>query len=150
VLHPEAQRDDVDEGEIACGGFVVSRGKASRVLQSVEAAFDAVSQGVDEVVDRDPDFAALAHGNDGNAAASLDVGAHGVGVVSLVGEEDLGIGGARIHHEIVSLVIRDFSAGDFRRDRQAFGVGSEMDFRGEAAFRAAETLFLSPPFAPAA
>ena len=150
MLCPEAQRDDMDESEIAGGGFVVSSSEASRVFQLVEAALDPVPQGVDEVVDWDLDFAALAHGNDWNSAALLDVGAHVVGVVSLVGKEDLGIGRACIHHEIVALVVRDFSAGELRGDRQAFGVGPEMDFRCETAFRAAETLFLSPPFAPAA
>lgn len=140
----------MDEGEIACGGFVVSGGEAACVFQPVDAALDAVAQGVDEVVDRDLDLAALAHGNDGNAAAALDVGTHMVGVVAFVGEKDLGIGCGRIHHEIVSLVVRDLAAGDLRRDRQAVGVDPEVDFRGEAAFRAAETFLLSPPFAPAA
>ena len=72
----------MDEGEIACGGFVVSRGEAACVFQPVDAALDPVPQGVDEVVDGDLDFAALAHGNDGNAAAALDVGTHAVGVVA--------------------------------------------------------------------
>ena len=150
VLCPEAQRDDMDEGEVACRGFVVSGGEAACVFQPVEAALDAVAQGIDEVVDGDLDLAALAHGNDGHAAAALDIGAHAVGVVALVAEKHPGVGRARLHHEVVAFVVRDFPAGDLNRDRQALGVGPEMDFGGEAALRAAETLFLRPPFAPAA
>jgi hypothetical protein len=47
------------------------------------------------------DFAALAHGNDESAAALLDAGANAARVISLVSEEDLGIGRSCIHHEIV-------------------------------------------------
>lgn len=41
------------EGEIAQGGFVVSGGEASGVLELVDAALDTVAQGIDEVVDGD-------------------------------------------------------------------------------------------------
>jgi len=140
----------MDEGEIACGGFVVSSGEASSVLESVEATLDPVAEGVDEVVDGDLDFAAAAHGNDGNAASFFDVGAQAVGVIALVGDKHFRVGRFGVHHEVIALVVRDFSAGDFRRDREPFGVRPEVDFRGEAALRAAETFFLSPPFAPAA
>lgn len=51
------------------------------------------------------DFAALAHGNDGSAAALLDAGANAARVISLVSEEDLGIGRSCIHHEIVSAAV---------------------------------------------
>jgi len=140
----------VDEGEIACGGFVVSRREASGVLEPVEATLDPVAQGIDEVVDGDLEFAASAHGNDGNAASFLDVGAHAVGIIALVGDEHFRVGRFGIHHEVVALVVRDFSTGDFRRGREPLGVGPEVDLRGEATLRAAETFFLSPPFAPAA
>lgn len=140
----------MDEGEIACGGLVVSRCQAPGVLEPIEAPLDPVAQGVDEIIDGDLDSTASAHGNDGNAASVLDVGAHGVGIITLVGDEHFRVGHFAIHHEVVALVVRDFAAGDFRRDREPFGVGPEVDFRGETALRTAETLFLSPPFAPAA
>ena len=140
----------MDEGEIACGGLVVSRRQAPGVFEPVVATLDPVAQGIDEVVDGDLDYSAAAHGNDGNAASFLDVGAHAVGIVALVGDENFRIGRFGVHHEVIALVVRDFAAGDFRRDREPLGVGPEVDFRGEAALRAAETFFLSPPFAPAA
>lgn len=140
----------MDEGAIACGGFVVSGGEAACVFHPVDAALDPVSQGVDEVVDGDLALAALARGNDRDAASRLDVGPDAIGVVSLVGEEHLGIGYACRHHEVVSFVVRDLAAGDLRRDRQAVGIDPEVDFRGKAALRAAEPFFPSPPFAPAA
>jgi len=140
----------MDEGEIAGAGLVVSSGEASSILELVDAPFDPVAEGIDEVVDGDLEFAAAAHGNDGNAASRLDAGAHAIGVVAFVADKHLRIGRFGVHHEVIALVVRDFAAGDFRREREPLGVGPEVDFRGEAALRAAETLFLSPPFAPAA
>lgn len=140
----------MDEGKIAGGGFVVSSCEASSILELVNAALDPVAEGVDEVVDGDLEFAAAAHGNDGMTPALADVGAHAIGVVAFVADKHFRIGRFGVHHEVVALVVRDFAAGDFCREREPFSVGPEVDFRGEAALRAAETLFLSPPFAPAA
>lgn len=150
MLDPEARGDDVDEAEIARGCFVVSGRQPTRVLELVEAALDAVPEGVDVVVDRDLDFSPASRRDDRDPAVGLGVRADAVGIVSLVGDENLRRGRVGVHHEVVALVVRDLAAGDFRGDREAFGVGAEMDFGREATFRAAKTLSLSPPFAPAA
>ena len=140
----------MDEAEIARGGFVVSGCQAARVLELVEAAFDAVSEGVDVVVDRGLDLSSATHRNDRDATFRLGILADAVGVVSFVGEKNLGIWRVCVHHEVVALVVRDFPASNLRCDREPFGVGAEMNFGREATLRAAKTLSLSPPFAPAA
>ena len=140
----------MDEAEIACCGFVVSGCQAPGVLEFVEAALDAVSESVDVVIDRGLDLSPVTHWNDRDAAVGFSVLTDAVGVIALVGDENLWFQCLRIHHEIVALVIRDFPAGDFRRNRKPFGVGTEMNFGREATLRAAKTLSLSPPFAPAA
>lgn len=150
VHGPQACRDDVDEAEIARGGLVVSGRQSAGVLELVEAALDAVPEGVDVVVDRDLNFSPASRRDDGGAAVGLGVRADAVGVVALVGDQHLWRGRVGVHHEVVALVVRDFPAGDLGGDREAFGVGAEMDFGREATFRAAKTLSLSPPFAPAA
>lgn len=106
--------------------------------------------GVDVVVDRDLNLSSASHRDDRDAAVRLGVLTDAVGIVSFVGDENLGVRRVGVHHEIVALVVRDFPAGDLRRDREPLGVGAEMDFGREATFRAAKTLSLSPPFAPAA
>lgn len=140
----------MDEAEIARGGFVVSGCQATRVLELVEAALDAVSEGVDVAVDRGLDLSSATHRNDRDATFRLGVLADAVCVIALIGDENLRVWRVCVHHEVVALVVRDFPAGDLRRDREPFGVGTEMNFGREATFRAAETLSLSPPFAPAA
>lgn len=140
----------MNESEVACGGFVVSGSQASRVLELVEAALDAVSEGVDVAVDRDLDLSSATHRDDGDPAIRRGPLTDAVGVVALVGEKNLGGWRVGVHHEVVALVVRDFPAGDLCRDGEPFGIGAEMDFGREATFRAAKTLSLSPPFAPAA
>lgn len=140
----------MDEAEIAGGCFVISGGETARVLQAVDATLDSVSEGVDEFIDEDRRLAVLAAWNDRLGSAPADILANVVGIKAAVGDDDLWIGSVGLHHEVVALVVRDLAAGDFGRDREAFGVCPEVDFGGETAFRPAETLFLSPPFAPAA
>src|SRR5258705_1133451 len=140
----------MDEAEIACSGFVVSSCEAARILEFVEAAFDTISEGVDVVIDRDLDLSSASHRDDCDAAFGLGMLTDAVGIVSFVGDENLGGWRVCVHHEVVALVVRDLPAGDLRCDGEPFGVGTEMDFGREAAFRAAKTLSLSPPFAPAA
>lgn len=140
----------MNEAEITGGGFIISCGEASRAFEAVDAALDSISDGVDEVVDDDRLLAVLAAWDDSFGAARSCVISNGVGIITAVGDHDLRIGAVGGHDEVVAFVIRDFPAGDFRRDGEAFAVGAEVDFGGEAAFRAAKTLFLSPPFAPAA
>ena len=47
----------MDEAEITGGGFVVAGRQPSRVLEFVEAALDAVAQGIDVAIDRDLNLA---------------------------------------------------------------------------------------------
>jgi len=44
------------DGEIACGGFVVSHRQAAGVLEPVEAMLDTAAQSTEEVVDGALDF----------------------------------------------------------------------------------------------
>ncbi len=49
---PEAGGDDLDEAEIARGGLVSPGGDATGVFQTVDAALDAVAQGMDGAAGR--------------------------------------------------------------------------------------------------
>src|SRR4029434_314067 len=115
-------------------------------LELVEAALDAVSERVDVAVERDLDLSSAPHRDDRDAAFGLGVLPDAVGIVTFVGDENLGIRRVCVHHEIVAFVVRDFPAGDLCRDREPFGVSAEMNFSREAAFRSAKTLSLSPPY----
>jgi len=92
--------------------------------------------------------AAAVGGNDRLGAAGCEPVAQGIGVIGLVAEEDaeaqsldqLGYGG-----DLAAL------AGQERKAHQiAQGVDQSEDFRRQSAFRPADRLILSPPFAPLA
>ena len=89
--------------------------------------------------------------NDGDDAPCGEVVADEVGVVSLVGEQDAGLGSGLIHDRPVAFHVGDLPAAQRDRDREAQSVAAEMDLGREATTRAAKTLVLIPFFsAPAA
>lgn len=124
----------MQEARVAVGGFIISGGDAARVFQLVEATLDAVSQSVDELIDSDLHLASAAHRNDGDAAFGFHVVANAIGVIALVGDQHFGFRPFGVHHDVVALVVRDFAAGDFRRDREPFAGDAEMNFCRKATF----------------
>ena len=57
LLTPDAQSGDLNEAELACGGFVVPRRQSAGTLHPVEATLDVVPQDVCDAVDRLQGFA---------------------------------------------------------------------------------------------
>lgn len=103
----------MQEAGVAVGGFIVSGRHAPRVFEFVEAAFDAVSQSVDVLIDCDVHFAPAAHRNDGDAAFRLQIVADSIGIIALVGDEHFRFRSFDVHHDVVALVIGDFAEGRF-------------------------------------
>ncbi len=102
-------------------------------------------------VDDGLDLSVSFGGDDGDDASGRQVGKDEVGVVSLVGEQDTGLGTGLVHDRGIALHIGDLPAAQRDRDREAQSVAAEMDLGREAAARAAKTLVLIPFFsAPAA
>lgn len=124
----------MQEAGFAVCGFIISGGDAPRVFELVEAALDAVSQAVDAPVNCNLPFAPAGYGNDGDAVSRLPVVADAVGVVAVVGDENFWLRPFGFHHDVIAFVVRDFAAGDFRRDREPFAVGAEMYLCRKAAF----------------
>lgn len=120
------------------------------MLELREASLDQISQCIVMAVDDGLDLTVALGWNDGDDAPGVEVGENGVGVIPLVGDQHLRRG-ARLGHDWgVALDIVDLSAAKRDRYRQAQAIASQMDFRRKATSRAAKTLTLSPPFAPAA
>jgi len=59
--------------EITRHGFIVAGRQPSRVLEFIEAALDAVAQGIDVAIDRDLNLAVPARGNDRRGTFSSTV-----------------------------------------------------------------------------
>ena len=130
--------------------MVVAGGDTVTVLQAVDAALDAVTQGVDRPPDAVLD-APVAFGGDLRLAGAVaDILADRIAVVAAVGEQDARVAVTLIHQLGIGRAVVRFARRQGQADRQAMGVGAEVDFGREATARAPKTLAMSPPFAPAA
>jgi hypothetical protein len=90
-------------------------------------------------------------GDDGSdAARSRDVPI-GLAGVAFVADDGAGLNvGSDIEQSFEVTPVVGFATGQVEGDDVAGGVRFRVDFRGEAAPRAAERLAFLPPFAPAA
>lgn len=122
----------MDESEVTLRRFIVARCQPPRIFELVEAAFDLVPQSVNKAIDGDLLFAVAFGGDDGNASPLFHVLADEVSIISLVGQEHLGLWPVGIQDYLISLVVRDFAAGDFCGYRQSNAVRTEMNFGRKA------------------
>ena len=89
--------------------------------------------------------------NDGSNATLPRRLAVGLAGVAFVADDGAGLNvGADIEQGFEVTPVEGFAAGQVEGDDVAGGVRFCVDFRGEAAARAAERLPFLPPFAPAA
>lgn len=89
-------------------------------------------------------------GNERLGSIEPGIFADGVAVIAAVGEQRLLAYLVEIQQRIVSRCVVRFARRDYEAEREALAVRAGMNFTRKAAARAAKTLFLSPPFAPAA
>ena len=122
----------MDESEITGCGFVVSGCQPSRVLELVEAALDAVAQGVDVAVDGDLNLAVPARRNDRRGALFPQRFANMIRIIAAIGKDDFGLRPFRLHQGIKARIIRDLTRGDLRGYRQSCAVRAEVNFSREA------------------
>ena len=90
--HPNPDGGDMDEAEIARHGFIVAGRQPSRVLEFIEAALDAVAQGIDVPIDRDLNLAVPARGNDRRGAPFLQCFVNMIRIITAIGSRTLASG----------------------------------------------------------
>ena len=113
-------------------------------------ALDAIAFAIDRLVPADRFDSVGFRWDCRTDAVFLEPVSNGVGVIAFVGEEI-----ARLHVAERIDVFERGAVGRFARrevegERDSFGVTETVNFTGEPAPRAAKSLSLSPPFAPAA
>ena len=140
----------MEHAEEAVGELVVAGGDSAVDLEMTEHAFDAVALPVEALVPADRGCAVGSWRDHGPNATRFEIGADGVAVVALVGDQ--GVGGAvgQVDQRVVALAVRRLAAGEVEGERASLGIAETMNLTGEPAPRAAKRLSLSPPFAPAA
>ena len=128
---------------------IVSGCDPTEVLEPAEHPFDGVAVPVEvrrEAVLPDP----VGFGRDVRRGAFfLDFPAHGIGVIALVGMNQIGLR-YLIEQGVGGDAIGNLAAGQQERDGAAVLVGQGMDFGRASAARAADRLAALPPFPPEA
>lgn len=130
--------------------MVVSGRHAPAFLEPVEEPLDLVAHRIEGAVDGVLDLAVALGWDLGGGAAGAELAADVIRVVALVGEHDLRVGLALGHQRVEGGAIMGTAGRQDRRNWKTLSVGPGMDFGREATARAAKSLVLSPPLAPAA
>ena len=135
-------------GEKIARGLLVTGGDAAKMLDGIEETLDEIAFAVEREVAIAFDLA-VRFGRDHRLDGALfEAGNEAIGVITLVAEKGSGLDLGRQCLGLRDIV--DLAAGETERQRISQGIDDGMDFRGEAAARAAYGLVLAPFFrAPA-
>ena len=136
--------------EERAGQFIVAGCNGAVDLEMTNHALDDVSALVDTFVPSDRGVAVRAWRNDGPDPLFDQRRADRIAVIPFVGEKVVGLGLGKRHYVFERRTVCRFAACEVEDERDAVGITETMNFTGEPAPRAAKSLFLSPPFAPAA
>ena len=99
----------MNEAEECIGEFIVASGNATGILETVEASFDAIAQGIDGAVDRDLHSPVFLGWNHRHATTLFHIGTNGVTVVTAISKQHLRIGGVFIHQRLVAFDVVRFA-----------------------------------------
>ena len=132
--------------------FFAAEGDALEALEPPDALFDAGAGFIEGACEEGwlVLFVGLV-GNDGSDAARSRGVPIGLAGVAFVADDGAGLNvGPDVEQGFEVTPVEGFAASQIEGDDVAGGVRFCVDFRGEAAARAAERLAFLPPFAPAA
>lgn len=136
----------MDHGCEAVIGLVSAERDALEFLELAEEVFDQMPPFVHFLVDGERFRAARMPGDDGLGAARVEIGDDGVAVERLVGDQRLE--GQPFDERRSADRVEALSGQQHETHEIAERIGERQDFGGHAAFRAADGLAFSPPFAP--
>ena len=145
-----SERSQVKHVEERSGELVVACRDGTIDFEMTDHALDAVALPIEPLVPANRRLAVGARWDHGPDAGLMKMGADGVAVVALVGDQ---VAGERFGERADCFELRAVSrltAREVESERVAGGITETVNFTGEPAPRAAKSLFTSPPFAPAA
>ena len=145
-LEGEEGGDEVDGSGEAGVGFVGAGGEAAELFDPLEEVLDQVSPIIHFCVVGNRRFAIRLGWDHSNSAPLVEYGAQGIVVESFVGDESLEIDARDQRFDTDAVVTL---AGQQDKARQVAQRVDESDDLGcQPAARLADSLILSPPFAP--
>src|SRR5690606_496057 len=121
----------------------IAGGQASKVLQFVEAALDAVTLTIERLVMVNALRAAAVRRNHDLHAGRLDRGADGIAVVGCVGDHGTTLD--TIQQQLGGTTLVHLAAGQQEAQRPAEGVGEQMDLGRQSTSGTPQSLVLGTP-----
>ncbi len=128
--------------------FAVSGGDSSELLESVEAAFDAISEFVQRAIMRPLLFPATAGRDHSRGPEVVDSGHDGVGVVPLVGQFDLCLAAFKERQRLG--IFRGLACRKTEADRFSESVGQQVDLGAQSTSGTPQSLVFAPFLRPVA
>jgi len=144
-FEPVSGGGDVDHAEEGFGEMIVAGGDGSVDLEMAEHPLDAVALLVEGAVVLDLHAAVRPPRNDGLDVSLREVGANGIGIVPLVGQQRSRGAFREADQSVIRLAIGGFATRQVERERSSEGIGQAVKLTGEPAPRAAKSASLSPP-----
>jgi hypothetical protein len=141
--------DEGGGGKEVAGEFIVARCDAPPVLDAAEIVFDPVASTVEALGTVGFLGCIAAAGDDRQGAFVLDLVAHFLAIVSLIGGDGERRSG-RVEHLADDLAVMHLSARHREVQRAAFAVDDRVNLRRAAAAADPDRLIALPPFAPLA
>ena len=141
-FEPCQRADQVKSGEIVAGSLFITGGDAAKVLDGIEESLDEIALAVERNLAVSFDLAVRFrrdHRFDGAPFQAVD---EAVAVVALVAEERSGLDFSRKRFCLRDVMC--LSSSQAERERVSQGVDDGMDFRRQAAARAAYGFVLAP------
>jgi hypothetical protein len=131
------------------GEAVVPGCDVSEVFEPVEHAFDGIAVAIDVRREAIRPASICLWWDVGCDPSALDLSAHRVAVIALVGIQDRGVW-RQFQQSVCGDAVGHLSTCQQEGERPTKAIGQGMDFRGSTATRAANGLLLFPPFPPEA
>jgi hypothetical protein len=147
VQTPHEGRGKADGSQIISRELVVAGRDTSEVLELVECTLDAPTHLVEVFAEGEWALPAGAVGNDGLGSTPIQFFAQFVAVICLIAEQTFGWLDSVDEPSGNGAIVR-LTAGQQDRDETAFSICECMYLRVSPAARAANSLFLLPPFPP--
>ena len=141
---------DVNHAQEGFWELIVAGGDGPVDLEMAEHPLDAVALLVEGSVVLDLYAAVRPPWNHRLDVSLREVGANGIGIISLVGQQRSRGAFGKVDQGCIGLAISSFPARQVERERSSEGIGEAVKLTGEPAPRAAKTASMNPPLPPAA
>ena len=148
-MTPDSCGDELYGGEVVFGALVISGCDSSELFDLVEESFNEVPLPIDPARKHERALAVCLRRDVGPGLSLGRLGADCVGVITLIGKQDITF--AEVVCQCIGFsAVSNLAAGQTERDWPTFGIDERVDFAREPAAGTSHATIVSIPFFPVA